>query len=202
MPPGGTSAPSSSSSAEGRRFEISTSRATRLAGAGSGPGGLSRRRGSAGGTLGTHRLLRGGPAHRRPLGPGGLSGSGGALRGGALPGGSVRVPGQGLVRGGDAGLALQGLGDGPRALGGWAPGLGAVPNGIGALCALAGLLRHLALWRRRQVHAGAPGLGEADGDGLLGGPGAVLAFADVMDGFANEFARLGGGGLALAPGLV
>jgi hypothetical protein len=51
--------------------------------------------------------------------------------------------------------------------------------------------------RCRQLHAGAAGFGEADGDGLLDGAGAVLAFADMFDFFADEFAGLCGGRFAL-----
>ena len=44
--------------------------------------------------------------------------------------------------------------------------------------------------RRPELHAGAPRLRKADRDGLLRRARAVLAFADVMDLFADELARL------------
>src|SRR5690349_10250090 len=55
------------------------------------------------------------------------------------------------------------------------------------------LLRALAFAGER--HAGTACLGESDGDRLLGRAGAVLAFADLVDLFANEFPRDGAGGL-------
>jgi hypothetical protein len=47
-----------------------------------------------------------------------------------------------------------------------------------------------------ELYAGAAGFGEAYGDGLFDGARAVLAFANVLDFFANEFARLRGGRFA------
>src|SRR5437763_17201222 len=44
--------------------------------------------------------------------------------------------------------------------------------------------------RRTQLHAGPPRLGQPDRNRLLGRTRSVLAFADVMHLFANEFARL------------
>ena len=55
-----------------------------------------------------------------------------------------------------------------------------------------------SLFRRGQFHARAASFGKADGDRLFGGAGAVFAFADVVDGFADEFTSLGGGGFAFA----
>src|SRR5438105_13144484 len=52
------------------------------------------------------------------------------------------------------------------------------------------LLRGRALRRRRQVHSGAPSLRQPDGDRLLGGGGAVLAFAHVVHLLAHELAGL------------
>src|SRR4051794_19597774 len=48
------------------------------------------------------------------------------------------------------------------------------------------LLRALAFAGER--HAGTARLGKTDGDRLLGGTGAVLAFADVVELLADEFA--------------
>src|SRR5439155_24867637 len=48
---------------------------------------------------------------------------------------------------------------------------------------------------RRQVHAGAAGFRQADGDRLLRRAGAVSSLADVLDLLADEFARDGAGGL-------
>jgi len=47
-----------------------------------------------------------------------------------------------------------------------------------------------------------PRLGKANGDHLLGRPGAVLAATDVLDLFANELAGLGFGRLSFPPGLM
>src|SRR5262245_34258281 len=59
-------------------------------------------------------------------------------------------------------------------------------------------LLDLAFLRRLEAHAGAPRLGEADGNGLLGRAGAVLAAADLVDLLAHEFACLRRRRLALA----
>src|SRR5205085_4564078 len=80
--------------------------------------------------------------------------------------------------------------DGPRPLCGLLAGVAAVAFRIGALGALAGLLRGLSLPRRRQIDAGAPGLGQTDRDRLLARSRAVLALADVVHLLANEFPRL------------
>src|SRR6266702_1681915 len=56
----------------------------------------------------------------------------------------------------------------------------------------------LPLPRRPELHAGAPRLGEADRDHLLGGPRPMLALADVMHLRAHELARLRRRGLPLA----
>src|SRR5579862_8069747 len=48
----------------------------------------------------------------------------------------------------------------------------------------------LAFLRRRQLHASAARLREANGDGLRGGASAMLSFADMIHLFANEFSRL------------
>src|SRR3989442_3670028 len=66
--------------------------------------------------------------------------------------------------------------------------------------AATGARRGLALRGRRQRHAGAAGLRQADGDGLLRRTGAVLALAHVMDLLAHELPGLGAGTLALASG--
>src|SRR3972149_1336586 len=52
--------------------------------------------------------------------------------------------------------------------------------------------------RRRQLHAGAARLRQADRDGLLRGPGAVLAFANVVHLFTHELAGFCRWRLALA----
>src|SRR6266545_1003270 len=69
---------------------------------------------------------------------------------------------------------------------------------IGVLGALARALLNLAFLRRTKGHTCASGLGEADGNRLLGGSGSMLAAADFVNLFANEFARLGRGRLARA----
>src|SRR5439155_13383774 len=58
--------------------------------------------------------------------------------------------------------------------------------------------RGLALLGRRQLDAGAAGLGKPDGNRLLGRARAVLALADVLHCLADKFTRLRGGRLALA----
>ncbi len=50
----------------------------------------------------------------------------------------------------------------------------------------------------RQLHAGAPRLGQPDRDRLLGRPRAMLALADVVDLLAHELARLGARRFAFA----
>jgi hypothetical protein len=52
------------------------------------------------------------------------------------------------------------------------------------------------LFRRGQLYACATRFGKADGDRLLRGASAVLAFADVVHFFAYELACLGAGGLS------
>ncbi len=59
-------------------------------------------------------------------------------------------------------------------------------------CLLTNFLRSFAGTWRGQMHARPAGFGQSDGNGLFGGAGAVLAFANVMEFFANEFARLSG----------
>src|SRR5947208_1502946 len=50
--------------------------------------------------------------------------------------------------------------------------------------------RSLSASRRFQFDAGAPGLGETDGDGLLGRRCAVFPFPYVVNLFAHEFSGL------------
>ena len=47
-----------------------------------------------------------------------------------------------------------------------------------------------SFFRSRQIYAGAPGLRQADGDGLFGGAGAVLTLSVTLDFFVNKFAGL------------
>jgi hypothetical protein len=51
---------------------------------------------------------------------------------------------------------------------------------------------------RRELHAGAACLRQTDGDRLLRGARAVLAFANVLHFLSHEFPRLGRGAFALA----
>ena len=60
-----------------------------------------------------------------------------------------------------------------------------------ALCFPAGCTRYGAFSGRRELHACAPRLREPDGDRLLRGARAMLALADVVHFFADEFPRLG-----------
>src|SRR6266446_1647212 len=65
-----------------------------------------------------------------------------------------------------------------------------------------GSARGLTLARRLQGHAGAPGLGESDGDRLLGRASSVLAFPDVFHLLPHEFVGRGRRALALAQFLL
>jgi hypothetical protein len=69
---------------------------------------------------------------------------------------------------------------------------------IGVLGALASTCLGLAFPGRTKDYTCASGLGEADGDRLLWGSGAVLALADLVDFFANEFTCLSRGRFARA----
>src|SRR5438046_10526552 len=60
-----------------------------------------------------------------------------------------------------------------------------------------GLGHRVARWRRH-AHAGTARLRESDRDRLFGRPGAVLAFADVVELFTHELAGLRAGRLPLA----
>src|SRR5437763_12029834 len=73
----------------------------------------------------------------------------------------------------------------------------AVTARVGALGALARLLRRLAALRRRQIDARLPRLRQADRDRLLRRLRAVLALADVVHFLAYELATLRRGGFAL-----
>src|SRR5213593_551167 len=59
-----------------------------------------------------------------------------------------------------------------------------------AFCRLAS--RSSSLWRRWKLHASATSLRQADRDGLLRRASAVLAFAYVVNLFANKFTGLRG----------
>jgi hypothetical protein len=63
---------------------------------------------------------------------------------------------------------------------------------------LSNLLRGCRLWGRWQLDPSTSGLGESDGNGLLGGARAVLSCADVLNFFANELAGLRRWGLSLS----
>jgi hypothetical protein len=54
-----------------------------------------------------------------------------------------------------------------------------------------------AAGRRRQFDPGTTRLGKSNSNGLLGGTGAMLTFADVVDLFTDELAGLSAGRLAL-----
>jgi hypothetical protein len=54
-----------------------------------------------------------------------------------------------------------------------------------------------AAWRRK-FHSGAPGFGQANGDGLFRGPCSMLAFSNVVHFFPDKFPSLGGGRFSLA----
>src|SRR5437660_150674 len=67
------------------------------------------------------------------------------------------------------------------------------PTTFAMRCLACGLA---ALGRLAELHAGAAGLGETDGDGLLRRARAVLAFADVVNLLADEFTGLRAGRLS------
>src|SRR5438132_2115253 len=95
----------------------------------------------------------------------------------------------------------QGRGDGRRP-----PRIGffvmaALALTVGTLGAVPGLLRRFALFRGRQLHAGAAGFGKPDRNRLFRRAGPVFARADVFHRLADEFTRLGGWGFPLALGL-
>jgi hypothetical protein len=94
-------------------------------------------------------------------------------------------------------LALQRAARGPRP-GGRDALLALAARLEGALRAAAGLLGSASLLRRLELHAGAPRLGEADRDRLLGRSRPVLAFTDVVHLPAHELAGLRGWSLSLA----
>jgi hypothetical protein len=69
---------------------------------------------------------------------------------------------------------------------------------VGAFGTFPSFLGHRASFRRFEFHSGSARLGEADGNGLLRRASAMLAFADVVHLFADEFACLSGRGVAFA----
>src|SRR5439155_26472787 len=80
--------------------------------------------------------------------------------------------------------------------GGLATGVRA-PHGVIALRTAPRGARGAPLRRRLEPHAGAPRLGQADGDRLLGRARAVLALPHVLDLLADELAGLRRRSLAL-----
>jgi hypothetical protein len=56
----------------------------------------------------------------------------------------------------------------------------------------------LSIARRLQFHACAPGLGEADRDGLCGGSRTVSPFSNMMHFLAHEFSSLRAGRFSLS----
>jgi hypothetical protein len=121
------------------------------------------------------------------------------LLGGAFSGRGMRLPRKRPVRSRRSWLTLQRAVDCPRPLRrGFGLGRGPVPAGIGSRCAFARPFARLALLWWRQIHAGPPRFRQADGYGLLGGPGPVLAFANVVNLLANKLAGLRGRRLAFA----
>jgi len=134
----------------------------------------------------------------RGSGPGGFLRRGRTLRGRPALRGAMGLARQRGLRGGFTGLALQG----PRR------GQGTFPRNLSARSAAAfcrilrgfstRFLGRRALLGRRQLHPGPPGFRQADGDRLPGGAGAMFSGADFINFFADEFARLGGRGFALA----
>jgi hypothetical protein len=129
---------------------------------------------------GPSRLAGRSGASGRSFRPRGLPCGSGALGGGAARGRSFGLLRQRRARDCAPRLALEGPRYGardPRPAAGLALVLSRLISVFGAL---AGARLGLALCRRAQRNPGAPGLGEADGDGLLGRSGAVLAAADFV----------------------
>jgi hypothetical protein len=94
------------------------------------------------------------------------------------------------VRGRAPRFALKSLFDCPRHA--WAT-MGferALAGLVGVFRASAGPRFGFALARRGEIDAGATGLGQSDGDRLLGRPGAVLAAANLADLLMHELAGL------------
>src|SRR5439155_16550641 len=121
----------------------------------------------------------------------------GALVRRALPGCAARLPGERGLRGGRAALALEHTGDGARAP--WRhPGIALLARFPRALRAAAGLFRNRARFGWRELHPRPAGLRQADRDRLLGRASAMLAFANVLNFLAHEFAGLRGRRLAFA----
>src|SRR5512134_1462756 len=73
---------------------------------------------------------------------------------------------------------------------------------IGGRCAAPGLLRRRSLRRRRELHACAPRLRQADGDRLFRRARPVLALPDVLDFLAHELTGLRAWRLAFTLGLL
>src|SRR5262245_39581233 len=101
------------------------------------------------------------------------------------------------MRRGLVAFTLQGLHDGARAARVGLVVLAVLPGTVSTGGTLACALGSLPLLRGRQLHTRATCLGQADGDGLLRGAGAMLALADMFDLFPDIFARLRGRRLAL-----
>src|SRR2546428_606843 len=118
----------------------------------------------------------------------GLARGAATIRGRAPSRGAMRLARERAMRSGAARLALQ------RALGGAAAPArhGARVDAVRAHA----LARALAFAGER--HPRAARLRKADGDRLLGRPGAVPSLADVLDFLADELAGYGAGGLTLA----
>src|SRR5262245_47400555 len=94
-------------------------------------------------------------------------------------------------------FALQCLPGRSRPRGGGSVRAAALALGVVARGLRPGLLRSRSSSGRRQVHSGAPRLGEPDRDRLLRRPRAMLPFADMLHLFPDELAGLSRRRLAL-----
>jgi hypothetical protein len=121
-----------------------------------------------------------------------------ASRFSSSPGGRFRVPRQGLFRRRAAWLAFERLPGRSRPLGRGLAGPPPLAGAIVPLGCLAGPHRGPSFPWRLQLDAGAPGLGQANGDRLLRRPGPVPALTHVLDLLAHELAGLRGWGFAVA----
>ena len=147
----------------------------------------------------SRRLARRRRAARRSLGARRLPCSSRTLRRRATARARVCLSGERSLRGRAVTLALQSSANGVRSraryFASWTPALGEIALGLAA-CA-----RRSSLFGR-ELHSGAARLRQADGNGLLRRPRAVLALANVVHLFAHELAGLRRRRLSLARILV
>ena len=104
---------------------------------------------------------------------------------------------QGSMRGGPAAFSFQSFEGCSRSFWRRPPFSAALSLPIGPSCASARLFGDTPAAWGRQPHTRSTSFGQANSDGLFRGARAVLAPADVMHFFTNEFACLRAGGFCL-----